>query len=236
MVVETTSPAHRRERKMGIAVGLAALVPIVSGCSVFGVRLYEQPEVEVFASDGPYEIRLYASTVVVETSAPGEFGESGNAAFRRLFRYIGGENAAREEIAMTAPVLQEPTVSREPASEKIDMTAPVLQERTAEGWRMSFVLPREFTLATAPAPTDPEVRLRETPGRRLATVRFRGSRSAEKCDAQAERLTKWIESRAHRVVGDPVFAAYDPPFTLPFLRRNEVWIEVEPVPEPDPTP
>jgi hypothetical protein len=197
----------------------------------------------VIASEGSFEIRRYASVVVAETEAAGGREEGENESFRRLYRYISGENAARQEVAMTAPVLEEPTggagggeggsaQSREAESHEIAMTAPVLQERTADGWRMAFILPESFTIASAPEPTDPAVRLREIPGRLVASVRFSGSRSEGKCRAQADRLAVWIAANGYRAVGAPIHAGYDPPFTIPFLRRNEVLVEVEPLPAP----
>lgn len=175
----------------------------------------------MIVKEGPFELREYPPLVVAETVVAGARAESERAAFRRLFDYIGGENAVGEEIAMTAPVIEEP------ASEKIAMTAPVLQEATPQGWKMAFVLPAEYTIGNAPRPSNPEVELSRIEGGKVATVRFSGSRSDERLEEETRRLNEWMAARGLRPISEPRSAGYDPPFTLPFLRRNEVWVRVE---------
>jgi hypothetical protein len=194
---------------------------LASACSVFGVRTAEEAPYEVVREDGRFEIREYAPIVVAETVVEGERGETENSAFFRLFDFIQGENESAREIEMTAPVIQERT------GEKIAMTAPVLQERGSEGWTMSFVLPKEYTLENAPRPTSSDVRLREVGPSRLAAVRFSGLRSASTIERETESLRAWIAEQGLTETSSPRLAAYDPPFTLPFLRRNEVLIEVD---------
>ncbi|MFT5291365.1 MAG: hypothetical protein ACI82F_003444 [Planctomycetota bacterium] len=194
---------------------------LASACSVFGIRTTEEAGYEVLVEDGDFELREYEQLVVVETLVGGDLGEKQNTAFFRLFDYISGENSAQQKIAMTAPVLQEPE------SVEIEMTAPVFQEQTEGGWKMSFVLPREYTLENAPAPTNQNVALRQIQPKRVASIRYSGLRSETKMERQVERLHKWIEAQGLSVQSGPRSAAYDPPFTLPFLRRNEVLIEVD---------
>lgn len=199
------------------------LLAVLAGCSVAGVRTAPEAPYEVLDRDGPFELRLYPSLVVAETFDTGERAAAERASFRRLFRYIGGANEGAREIEMTAPVLQEPGPS------EIPMTAPVLQERGERGWRMAFVLPDGTSAETAPAPTDSSVEVRAVPGGRVAVVRFSGSGGDEARRRQEDRLRQWMLQRGLRArdgEGDARFAGYDPPFTLPFRRRNEVQIDV----------
>ena len=200
----------------------AVVVPfLASACSVVGIRTVEEAPYEVARAEGEFELRVYEPLVVVETWMDGERDDTENTAFFRLFDYIQGENEGAREIAMTAPVLQEAT-----SGSKIAMTAPAVQESKADGWTMSFVLPREVTLDDAPLPTSADVTLRPVASKRVATVRFIGLRSEASMAEQGERLRAWIEEQGLEQVSPPRYAFYDPPFTLPFLRRNEVWIEV----------
>jgi hypothetical protein len=194
---------------------------LFSGCSTLGIRTTPEPPHEVTRRDGPIEVREYRPQVLAETVVQAAHDEAGSQAFRRLAGYIFGRNRAREQIAMTAPVLQKE------ASQSIDMTAPVLQRETAEGWWMAFILPAEISLDSAPEPTDPLVELREVPGRTIATLRYGGLNSPEKMERYAADLGRWLDEQGFRPLGPPTMASYDPPWTLWFLRRNEVQIEIE---------
>ncbi|MEM7165150.1 MAG: heme-binding protein [Planctomycetota bacterium] len=199
----------------------ASAVVGATGCSVVGIRLYEQPEYEVLAEDGAVEIRQYETLVLVETDENGSISDTEESAFWRLFRYISGANDGARSVAMTAPVVQEPQ------PQKIEMTAPVLQSATDAGWRMAFVLPSEYTIETAPQPTDPGVRLREVRGARVAAIRYSGFRTDAKYASNTERLRDWLAQNQIEERSQPRYAGYDPPFTLWFLRRNEILIDVE---------
>ncbi len=122
---------------------------------------------------------------------------------------------------MTAPVLQEPR------SQSIAMTAPVLQGKTPEGWWMAFILPAEITLDNAPEPTNPEVKLRELPAQKMVSLQYTGRNSPERMAENAALLAQWIAKEGLQPVSAPKMASYDPPWTLWFLRRNEVQVEVE---------
>jgi effector-binding domain-containing protein len=176
---------------------------------------------EVLKGEGALELRRVAPHVVAETEVVGNFEDVGSEAFRRLVRYISGDNRARSEVAMTAPVTQEP------ASQEIAMTAPVTQQREGDRYRVSFVMPAEYTLDSLPEPTDPRVQLRAEPARTMATIRYSGFWSRGRYERHERELLAWIESRGLRIVGRPVWARYDPPFMPWFLRRNEILIEVE---------
>jgi effector-binding domain-containing protein len=158
--------------------------------------------------------------VVAETRVAGGFRDVGNEGFRRLFAYISGENRGATKVAMTAPVTQQA------ASEKIAMTAPVTQQADGDVYRIAFVLPSQYTLESAPVPTNPDVRLVQVPERRVVAVRYSGLWSADNYKEALAELTAFAERRGLKLAGEPVYARYDPPFMPWFLRRNEILVEI----------
>jgi hypothetical protein len=197
---------------------------VLSGCSVFGIRSgYEQPAYEVVDRvAGGIEVRRYGPRLAAETTVEeADADTSRSAAFRILAAYIFGANRPKTEVAMTAPV----EVDSRPR--KIAMTAPVETAEAGEGRTvMRFFLPRSLTLATAPEPNDPRVRLVTVPEETLAVLRFTGWRDADAVAERSEQLLSALEGSAWRPLATPVGLFYDPPWTLPFLRRNEVAVAV----------
>lgn len=179
----------------------------------------EQPRYTIVESQQAIELRDYAPMIVAETEVAGSREAAINAGFRILADYIFGNNQAAQRVPMTAPVFQQ-------TSEKIPMTAPVMQQARQGAWRVRFVMPSRFTLETLPKPNSPAVTVREEPGRRLAVIRFSGRPVADQLKEQTGELMAFIESRSLHAAGEPVYAFYDPPWTLPFLRRNEVMVEI----------
>ncbi len=199
----------------------------------------EEPSYDVVEKLGEVEIRSYGAVVLAETEVEGTFEEVSNAAFRRLAGYIFGGNRARGEaaepakIAMTAPVGMRPA-----GNSKIAMTAPVgRRPATPSGgpapaakspgrWVMSFTMPASWTLSTLPEPTDPRVTLREEPPRQVAVLRFSGLWSDARFAEQERLLRAGLAASAWQVAGPAESMRYDPPWTLWFLRRNEVALPV----------
>jgi hypothetical protein len=181
----------------------------------------EEPAYTIVERASSFEIRDYAPYVVAETFVEGAFEGVGNEGFQRLFRYISGDNRGAEKISMTAPVEQQA------ASTKIPMTAPVEQQQAGGRWRIAFVLPASYTLATAPRPTDDRVTLAEVPARRVAVVRYTGRWSEARYDEELAGLRRFVAERGLVETGEPVFARYDPPFMPWFLRRNEIQIPLK---------
>lgn len=183
----------------------------------------EEARYERIEGDGAIEIRDYAPMIVAETLVEGDRDSAINRGFRAIADYIFGNNLGARKVAMTAPVLQQP-------GEKIAMTVPVTQEAvgpdTAPRWRVSFVMPAGSSLATLPVPKNASVTLRELPPRRFAAIRFSGIAWQSSLDKQTEALRDWMSARALVPLAAPTYAFYNPPWTLPFLRRNEVLIEI----------
>ena len=195
------------------------LSPIcLSSCISVGI---EQAKYKVIEKEGKFEIRRYSTQIVAETIVDADFDDAGNIAFRRLFNYISGNNRKKESISMTAPVNQKAS------SEKIAMTAPVNQYKSEGRYIVSFVMPSKYTMESMPEPLDANVVLRETQPSTLAAFRYSGTWSKKKYEAQKKRLEEFIRNKGLRITGEAIFARYDPPFQIPFLRRNEVLIPVE---------
>jgi hypothetical protein len=186
----------------------------------------EEPKYSLLSRLGELEFRLYEPYLVAETLVLGEPEQSRAATqgFRRLFGYISGDNLAQTSIAMTAPVQQQA------APRKIAMTVPVQQTLKEEGWLISFVVPGEFDLTNVPTPTNPEVSIREIPGQLMAVQTYSGRWSDENRQQHAAELLDALKTAGIEVLGTPVSAAYNSPFTLPFMRRNEVLVAVAAVP------
>lgn len=196
-----------------------------TGCSIFGIRTSEEASYHVIAKYGNIEIREYGEFVVIETDVEASYDEAGSIAFKKLFAYISGENGSQTKIAMTAPV-----VSREGSAldgEKVAMTSPVIGEKQGQGWRYSFVLPAGYTLENAPVPSNPEVKLAVMPRKKVAVIRYSGPWKERAMHEKSEELIEWIRINGLERLSTPRSAGYDPPWTLSFLRRNEIMIDVK---------
>jgi len=181
----------------------------------------EEARYEVVRKDGSFELRDYSPQLLAEILMSGSIEDAGDRAFRPLFDFISGGNESMSDIAMTAPV------ELKAAGEEIAMTAPVGQEnRGSNQWAISFMMPDNYTIDTLPRPTNPDVKIREVPARRIAAVRYSGRWTGEKYYANLEKLKLWIAEQKLIITGEPVWARYNAPFVPWFLRRNEVLIPV----------
>lgn len=201
--------------------GQAILLVAAIGLCTGNAMAIEEPKYESLERTGDFELRYYEPHIVAETMVEGAFSDVGNEGFRRLADYIFGENRKKASIDITAPVTQAA------GSEKIAMTAPVNQAVQNGKWRITFTMPAEYTIETLPEPLDPRVVLRQEPGKLVAAIRYSGTWSQERYALNEKKLRSLILERGLEPVGDPIFARYNPPFTLWFLRRNEVLIPVQ---------
>ena len=227
------------------AVVLAILVLLGSGAYLFRSLLfgsffgsdYGEPAYDVAVKEGNIEIRDYAGYVLAEITLAGSFDRATNSSFQPLYGYITGENRSRQSIDMTAPVLVEPAGAA--PSEEMAMTVPVLVEprpvgergyagklagEAIESWTMAFVLPEGYTYDTAPLPTNRRVRLRQVEQRRVASIRFSGRFTNHSAERHRAQLAAWLNAQGLEHYGDWKIATYDPPFTIPWFRRNEVHV------------
>jgi hypothetical protein len=182
----------------------------------------EEAKYTVIEKSDEFELRAYSPKILAETIVSGSMDEASGAGFRVIADYIFGNNISatggNEKISMTAPV------TIEPKSEKISMTAPVTMEQTGEQWRMHFVMPGQYTLATLPKPNNPAVTLREVSASKYAVIRFSGFAGEDKIARKTADLITWLSSKGITPIGKPELSRYNPPWTLPFLRRNEVML------------
>jgi hypothetical protein len=181
----------------------------------------EEPAFRSVLKDGAFEIRDYPALVAAEVTVTGKQREAAGKGFRLLAGYIFGANSRKQRIAMTAPVAQEPTVKT------IAITEPEVQIQKANQWIVRFTMPSSYTLETLPEPNNANVRLLTTPAGRLAVIRFSGWAWPADVVAKTAELSAWMERRHLRPTGSASLAQYNPPWTLWFLRRNEVMIPIE---------
>lgn len=218
-------PSNPRSVAQALLLGLCMIAAILASPSAMAT---EEPKFERIETQGAFELRLYAPMIVAETWVEGSLGDGSNAGFRKIAGYIFGRNRSRtaegsEKIAMTVPVTMQPG-----ASQKIAMTAPVTTEAApgAEGtrWRMHFVMPAKYTMATLPVPEDPSVTLREVPAQRVAVRTFSGFVTEARVQEETGLLLDWLKARGLEPSAPPQLARYNPPWSIPFMRRNEILV------------
>lgn len=211
-------------RRSVVLGGLGSV--IVASSAVFGTRAIaadiERPAYDVIERHADFEVRRYAPRIVAEVEVEGAGKDASNAGFRVLANFIFGDNVRRTEIAMTAPV------DRQARSEEIAMTAPVDRTKTGkERWRIAFTMPSQYTMETLPRPNDERVIIREIPRSHFAVVRFSGAPGERAVQRRMQALVDAVEEAGLTSAGHPpVYSRYDPPWTLPFLRRNEIQLEL----------
>ena len=183
----------------------------------------EEPTYRVIEKSGAFELRAYEPKIIAEVLVSGNMKQASNAGFKQIAGYIFGGNTSRkggaEKISMTTPVTMEAG-----GSEKIGMTTPVTLEQSNNQWRVHFVMPSKYTMATLPKPNNPRVTLRQIPKRNYAVIRFSGFAGLQKVANMTSSLEAWLKTQNIRPKGKAELSRYDPPWTLPFFRRNEVMI------------
>lgn len=196
----------------------------------------EEPKYEVLVQDTKFEVRRYASVIVAEVFVDGDMDAASGKGFRTIADFIFGNNKvptseASVKIAMTAPVTMEPQVQ----SGKIAMTAPVTVQAASDGislagvkrWRVQFVMPSQYTMASLPKPNNGAVTLREVPAKTLAVAKYSGFNTERRIEDETKLLLDWLPAHKLVAAGPAQLARYDPPWTLPIWRRNEIHIEVK---------
>jgi hypothetical protein len=203
---------------MRFCLFIALLVSLFAGT----VMATEEAKYAVIEKSGAFELRAYNPKILAETSVAGSLDEASSIGFRLIADYIFGNNTStensNEKISMTTPV----TIT--PKSEKSSMTAPVSIEQSGEQWLMNFVMPSQYTLASLPKPNNPAVTLREVPASNYAVICFSGFAGEDKIARKTADLLSWLNSKGIAPIGKPELARYNPPWTLPFLRRNEIMV------------
>jgi hypothetical protein len=191
------------------------------GCAV--TSNVEQAKYTIVESDpnNMIEIRNYTPKIIAQTEVSGDRKEAISKGFRIIADYIFGNNTSSKKVAMTAPVMQQ-------TSEKIAMTAPVMQQGNGNLWKVEFVMPSDYTMETLPKPNNASVQLIDVPQKRFVVIQFSGLAGDETLQTQTDILSAYVKSHNLEALSKPVYAFYNPPWTLPFLRRNEIMIEIAP--------
>ena len=178
-----------------------------------------EPNYQVLKNDRDIQIREYPALIVAQVEVSGKRAAAISAGFRLLADYIFGKNDGGHKIEMTAPVIQKGLT--------IPMTAPVLQEKKNEQWIVRFIMPDSFTLKTLPKPDNKLISLIALPVKKYVVIRFSGTNTQTNLDSHQKTLMAYISNNHLNPSGDPVYAFYNPPWILPFLRRNEIMIELQ---------
>ena len=182
----------------------------------------EQAEYKVIKKMSGYEIREYPAHIVAQTTVKGKYEEALSEGFRIIAGYIFGNNSKKQSIAMTAPVIEQGT-----GSEKISMTAPVLATTQGESHVISFGMPRSYTLQTLPEPGDLRIKIVQLPAKKFAAVRFSWLRTSDRIEKEETKLLKLLFLDNVEVLGSPIYAGYNAPWTPPWMIRNEIMVEIK---------
>lgn len=149
---------------------------------------------------GNLEIRDYPASVHAQLTLSGSADMVGSKAFGSLVGYI--------------------------SSNKIAMTAPVIQERNEDQWNVSFVMPAGLNAADLPKPTNSELIIREVPAHLAGATTWSGSWKYAEVEKRGEEMVKQLVDLGYRVIGEPRWARYDPPWKPWFMRRNEMIVPI----------
>ena len=183
----------------------------------------DEPDFNLILKEDRFEIREYAPKIIAQIEVFGDFDQASSKGFKVLADYIFGNNKSKDgnsRIEMTAPV------EMEPLPQKIDMTRPVLTEGNDNTWIVSFIMPNEFTLETLPEPNDKNIKILSIPKEKYAVIVFSGLVRESSYLEKENLLIQFIEENKLKTSGEIKIARYNPPWTLPFFRRNELMIKV----------
>lgn len=209
---------------------MRALFFLTSLFIMSNVMATEEPKYTLLEKSESFELRSYAPQIIAQVKVTGDMDTASSQGFRLIAAYIFGQNQVSQTISMTAPVGIE--MNNQAQSAKIAMTAPVgiqadkESQAGAQQWTVSFVMPAAYTFTSLPKPINPQVKIRELPAEKKAVLIFSGLYSEDKVVEKTQALEAWIKSKGLQITGEPQFARYNPPWTLPFLRRNEILIQV----------
>ena len=181
----------------------------------------EQTTYTVLTKKDGYEVRSYPAHIVAQTTVTGPYREALGQGFRIVAKYIFGANTTKETISMTAPVVEQTSGGR-----SIAMTAPVTANIEGASHTIAFGMPRSYTLATLPTPTDSRVTLVEVPAQKVAAKRFSMYRTDGRVQTKKQELLAALAKDSVTIAGEPQYAGYNAPWTPPWMMRNEVLVEI----------
>ena len=207
------------KKKWTMITSIIALILVVGVLAGPVMSNVEKPDYKVIQSEQNIEIRQYEPMIIAEVEVDGKREDAIGDGFRLLADYIFGNNTVQHVISMTAPVQHK-------ENQKIAMTAPVQQQSMGKSWRMSFVMPSKYSMDSLPVPNNNRIRLKEILTKKFVVIEFSGTNSNENVTEHENQLMNYIEENQIKINDSPKYAFYNPPWSLPFLRRNEVMIEI----------
>ena len=207
------------KKKWTMITSIIALILVVGVLAGPVMSNVEKPDYKVIQSEQNIEIRQYEPMIIAEVEVDGKREDAIRDGFRLLADYIFGNNTVQQVISMTAPVQQK-------ENQKIAMTAPVQQQSMGKSWRMSFVMPSKYSMDSLPVPNNNRIRLKGILTKKFVVIEFSGTNSNENVTEHENQLMNYIEANQIKIIGSPKYAFYNAPWTLPFMRRNEVMIEI----------
>ena len=180
---------------------------VLVGCAMVGPLMsdVEKPKYQVTSLADSIELRSYDPMIVAAVQVNGKRKEAIGEGFRILADYIFGNNTLEQNISMTAPVQQ---------------------QKKSNFWTISFVMPKMYTLKTIPKPNNKEVILNEVPAQKFIAIRFSGTNSDDNIVQHERTIFNFIKQNKIKVMGESKYAFYNPPWTLPFMRRNEIMMQI----------
>jgi SOUL heme-binding protein len=202
-------------------LAITALVFIAFVISEVLMKRTKEPEFSILQDHGSIQVRQYKPMLVAEIALTGSREASLKEGFQALAGYIFGHNLPHDTVEMTAPVIQQKTIK---------VRSPVIQQETGgekDVWVIRFVMPDKYTLEALPKPVDCRIKLLEVPQRQFVVIHFSGFAMARNLSQHLDKLEAYVRKVRVKTRGAPLFAFYNPPWTLPFLRRNEIMLEIQ---------
>lgn len=190
--------------------------------TIYAVSALEEPKYTVLEKKNWYQIRQYENYLVAEVQVTGNQEQALNSGFRLLAWYIFWGNTTQESISMTIPVSD-----IQSSSEKIAMTVPVSDISNGDAHTIQFSLPSKYTLSSLPKPNNNQVNIREVTWYKAAVLRYTGWAREETVETKKQQLSDLLQNDDIRSIWDMNSAQYNPPFSFPWLRRNEIIVEIK---------
>ena len=210
----------KMKKKIFVAI-LLIVVVLVFGAAMIGPIMsnVEVPAYNILKKEQNIEIRQYPPLIIAEVKTAGSRQDSIGNGFRILADFIFGNNEGEKQLSMNGPITQQQGI-------KIAMTAPVQQEKTDTEWAISFIMPSKFSIDTIPNPINDRIKIIQIPSKRYAVITFSGRSTETNLTKHTNELENYMNGSSYSKVGNAKYAFYNPPWTLPFLRRNEVQFEI----------
>ena len=192
--------------KICLSLCMILLIYIVMRFLLSSTENVELPSCQILMQDAPYEVRAYDAMIIAYTHASGDQKKALRPGFRHLAAYIFGHNQAKQRISMTAPVLE---------------------KKQDNDWRIAFIMPAHYELSELPNANDKLVHIEQIPARKYVVLRFSGWLSTGVLQKKKMQFQSYLNQKSCKVIDEPLYAFYNPPWTLPFLRRHEIWYPLD---------